>query len=431
MRKSLLLIMAVLVAIVLVVASCSAKTTTQTSTQTSTQTTTMPVKFVNVGCSFAITGPAAGWGLPIQRGLQVWADDFNARGGIVADGVNYFVNGKMYDDLGLTAAGETEAMEKAIIDDKCVALALSATKAIADVSTRYCAENKVLGLYWAGSQSFGTDKKYSIGAQSFWPEAQLMKVYYLSKTYNLTRVACIDADANHVQQDQTFAEIGARAAGATVVYKGVYPPTTMEYSGVLSKVMETNPDLIHLGASSVASIPAIMATLKDLGYTGKVSAWAIDVPSILAKVDAAYVEPRLFVGTPDLDETNSGKWAYGLYTEYLKRWPGEYTGDAGDTWNCFQIWEAGVKAAKSIDSTKVRDALVSMNAVPSMYNYGDLKWYGKEVWGWDSALGTPVAIGQVSGTKTKIVAQPSYYDFYKANTNLIIEVLTANGLMNK
>jgi branched-chain amino acid transport system substrate-binding protein len=388
-------------------------------------------KELHVGCTFGLTGVFSGWGIPIKRGLEIYIEDLNARGGIKAGGETYKVVGHMYDNSGHTPPGELAAFQKAILQDKCVVMFSTPQRSMNVVAGAFASEQKVLNFTWGMSMATSPDRPFTFGAASTWPEFQAVKTHFLIKKYNKKRFAVINPDANFGVQDNAWNVIGAKAAGAEVVFTDLYPMDMIDFTPVIKKMLATKPDIISLGASGVQTIPTILETCRTLGYKGIFSTWALNVPSIYAKVPADYVDGLVHMSQPDMREAKwVGDWVARLYAKHESKWPGEWTGDGTDTWTGGALWEAGVKLANSVDPDKIRHALQNTQPVnvPG-FNFGDLYLSGKELFGRSGAFMTPWFVGVIKGGKTEIVGSPSMHDFYKNNTSLIVDVVNEYKLL--
>ena len=140
-KKVLIRGLMVFVLAVLAVSCAAPKTTTPTPGPAATP------QELHVGTSFALTGPAAGWGIPIMRGLEVYVDNLNARGGISAGGETYNVVWHMYDNE-LIGTGELKAFQEAILQDGCIVMCSTPTLPMSDVAARFATEHKVMSITW-------------------------------------------------------------------------------------------------------------------------------------------------------------------------------------------------------------------------------------------------------------------------------------------
>ncbi|TIP79691.1 MAG: ABC transporter substrate-binding protein, partial [Mesorhizobium sp.] len=74
---------------------------------------------IKVGVVQPQAGECAQWGVPITRGVQIWAEEFNANGGIAdATGKKHKIEVTGYDNNCYTAGDELNAFRRAILDDK-------------------------------------------------------------------------------------------------------------------------------------------------------------------------------------------------------------------------------------------------------------------------------------------------------------------------
>src|SRR3972149_2230688 len=71
---------------------------------------------IKVGFLAALTGEAAGWGLPGLYGVEIWRDQLNAAGGVNVGGQQYTIEVISYDDEYDTTKALTGA-KKLVFED--------------------------------------------------------------------------------------------------------------------------------------------------------------------------------------------------------------------------------------------------------------------------------------------------------------------------
>src|SRR5262245_10606510 len=107
---------------------------------------------VKVGVIQALAGDCAQWGIPVVRGTQMWADELNAQGGILAgDGKRYTIEIRPYDNVCYIPGEELKAARRAILDDGVQYLLQTYTPASRQAIADLLNEKKVLAIsYGAG-----------------------------------------------------------------------------------------------------------------------------------------------------------------------------------------------------------------------------------------------------------------------------------------
>ncbi|RWX58343.1 ABC transporter substrate-binding protein, partial [Mesorhizobium sp. M2A.F.Ca.ET.039.01.1.1] len=100
---------------------------------------------INVGVVQPQAGECAQWGVPITRGVQIWAEEFNANGGIAdTTGKKHQIKVTTYDNNCYTAGDELTAFRRAILDDKVNFILQTFTPASRQAVAQIATENKVL-----------------------------------------------------------------------------------------------------------------------------------------------------------------------------------------------------------------------------------------------------------------------------------------------
>jgi branched-chain amino acid transport system substrate-binding protein len=216
---------------------------------------------IKIGMSMPQTGGLAGGGKASLLGIEVWRDDVNAKGGLLGRKVELVV----YDDK--SSASETPAIYSKLIDVDKVDLLFApyATVPTAPIMPMV----KQRGLLLMGNFSFQVNSK--VGHDMWfnnapWGPADSWASTYLElgqKAGGKT-VALLAADQEFAQNLAKTAREVAAKLGMQVVFDQAYPPSTVEFSGILRALKAAKPDIVYV-ASYPPDSAGILRAVNEIG----------------------------------------------------------------------------------------------------------------------------------------------------------------------
>ncbi|MCK8785669.1 amino acid ABC transporter substrate-binding protein [Roseomonas sp. NAR14] len=204
---------------------------------------------IRIGCSMSLSGGLAGNGRPAAITHRIWAEDVNARGGLLGRPVQVVV----YDDQ--SSGANVPGIYTKLLDVDKVDLVVSgyATAIIAPAMPVVMQRNKVfVSLLGSGvNTDFRYDRYFSISptggriketfAKGFLDVAMAMEPKPRS-------IALVNLDSDFHQRAAESARFLARQHGLRVVYDRAYPPSTVDFSPIIRAVQAARPDLVFVGS---------------------------------------------------------------------------------------------------------------------------------------------------------------------------------------
>ena len=216
---------------------------------------------IKIGMSMAQTGGLAGGGKASLLGIEVWRDDVNAKGGLLGRKVELVV----YDDK--SSASETPAIYSKLLDvDKVdILFAPYATVPTAPLMPLV----KQRGMLLMGNFSFQVNSK--VGHDMWfnnapWGPADSWASSFLDlgqKAGGKT-IALLSADQEFAQNLAKTAREVATKLGMQVVFDQAYPPSTVEFSGILRALKAAKPDIVYV-ASYPPDSAGILRAVNEIG----------------------------------------------------------------------------------------------------------------------------------------------------------------------
>lgn len=216
---------------------------------------------IKIGMSMAQTGGLAGGGKASLLGIEVWRDDVNARGGLLGRKVELVV----YDDK--SSASETPAIYSKLLDvDKVdILFAPYATVPTAPLMPLV----KQRGMLLMGNFSFQVNSK--VGHDMWfnnapWGPADSWASSFLDLGQKAggKSIALLAADQEFAQNLAKTAREVATKLGMQVVFDQAYPPSTVEFSGILRALKAAKPDIVYV-ASYPPDSAGILRGVNEIG----------------------------------------------------------------------------------------------------------------------------------------------------------------------
>ena len=199
------------------------------------------------------TGGLAGGGKAALLGIEMWRDDINAKGGLLGRKVELIV----YDDK--SSAAETPAIYAKLLDVDKVDLLFAPYATVPTAPIMPLVKQR--GLLLMGNFSFQVNSKVGhdmwFNNAPWGPARQLGDGFLdIGQKAGGKTMALLAADQEFAQNLATTAREVAKKRDLPIVYDQNYPPTTVEFSGIIRALKAAKPDMVFVASypkDSVAS----------------------------------------------------------------------------------------------------------------------------------------------------------------------------------
>lgn len=363
-------------------------------------------EILKIGVPQPLSGGGAPWGVPVDRGVRLAADDINAAGGIRAGGKTYKLK-VISEDTEFSPSVGLAAFNKLIHQHRVkyiIGPMSSGTEKIVNPITE---PNKVIMMHCGGSRPRATDyytfRAVQISDQyapACW--AALKKLYPDSKTMVVFEP---DNETGHEAADlsRQYAEV----AGIKLLDIVFVPEGTKDFYPMLTKVNALKPDSINASRTSPGDFALIQKQARELGYEGVFIADHGSDTAMVLKVAG----PRAAEG---LVQSGTADYIGFAFTPKMREVGQKYLDKYGtqDAWsleyyNDVLYIKQAIEAADSIDTTKVVEVWRSPGFTMQGL-YGEVRWVGKGLYGINSLLSTPLPINQIKNGKEVVVTTVSW-----------------------
>ena len=346
-------------------------------------------KPLRIGASMSLTGRYDRTGKEVMNAYTLWAEQTNAKGGVMGRKVEFVV----YDD---TSDPETAAKlyEKLITEDK-VDLILGPYSSPVTIPASTVTEKYGYPMIASGASA---TEIWTRGYKNIF-EIYTAAPFYLDGAIDIAAkqgyrtAAIVNENSAFAKDTVAGAQRKAKEMNLQIVFEEEYARDVRDLSPVLTKIKALNPDVL-LGGTYGEDATLIVRQLKDLNWMPKIVALTVgpaipDFAQTLAG-DAEYIfgatqwEPSVKApGAPEFTAAYKAKFGYE---------PGYH---AGGGYGAAQLLQQAIERAGSVDNQKIRDVLASLE---TQTVYGAYKVYQT-----GAQIAKPSFLIQILGGERKIV----------------------------
>jgi branched-chain amino acid transport system substrate-binding protein len=227
---------------------------------------------IKIGLGMALTGGLAAGGKQALLTYQIWAEEVNARGGLLGRKVELVY----YDDQSSPAAVPAIYSKLLEVDKVDIVLSGYGTVPTAAAMPGIMQRKKVfLSLFaLAANDQFNYDRYFQLQPNGPNAKVEFSKGYFeLAAALNPKpqTVAIVGADAEFSVLAMDGARENAKKHGMRIVYDRTYPPNTVEFGTIVRSIKSTTPDLVFIAsyppdsAGLIRSIHEVQLSAKMVG----------------------------------------------------------------------------------------------------------------------------------------------------------------------
>ena len=220
---------------------------------------------ITIGFAEALTGGLAAVGKSGILAMQIWAEDVNAKGGLLGRPVKLV----FYDNQSNPANVPGIYVKLLEIDHVDLVISGYSTNMTAPAMPVVMGHNKLfVSLFClAVNSEFHYPRYFSMLPIGPDPKHAFSQEYFdlaMTLTPKPKTVAIVAADAEFARNASDGARDNAKAAGLKIVYDSTYPPTTADYSPIVRAVRAANADIIYV-ASYPPDTAGILRAASEIG----------------------------------------------------------------------------------------------------------------------------------------------------------------------
>ena len=349
-------------------------------------TPTMAQESFKIGNLSPLSGPAAAFGIGINRGIELAAEDV---GTFQVAGKPYKLEVVPYDtslDPGKTVA----ALNRAVLNDN-VKYGFILGAAVHGAVLPIIRQNGFFDIFMGAA---GKEVTNAENPTVFRFMASSDQLYYtftpeIYKKLNIKRVAFMGPNNDLGRSDvKVLREIAARLKGQGVEFVGeeLVELNAKDFQASLLRLLAKNPDVIDTNASPTGTVGLIAKQARELGYKGYfISSTAVLEAKALVNVAGKgadnIVAYRIWSAAPTK-----------LYDQIAERHMAKYKeATLGTVWEAYAAtrWVVeAVQKAGTFDTKKVAEQLA--NSTFQFHPYGPASWGGDKTYGAKRQIQTPL-----------------------------------------
>lgn len=220
---------------------------------------------IRIGMGIALSGGLAALGKSALLAMQIWAQDVNAKGGLLGRKVDLVY----YDDQSNPAT--VPGIYAKLIDVDKVDLVVSgyATNQIVAAMPTVMQKKKVFMTLFglAANDKFKYDRYFQM--QPNGPEARVeFSRGFIDTAMSMNpqpkTIALVGADAEFPSIALDGARENAKKAGLKIVFDRTYPPNTIEFASVVRAIKAAKPDIVFV-ASYPPDSAGMVRAVREVG----------------------------------------------------------------------------------------------------------------------------------------------------------------------
>ena len=227
------------------------------------------INSIKIGFSMALSGGLAGGGKAALLAYQIWAEDVNARGGLLGRKVELV----FYDDQSNPSG--VPAIYTKLLDIDKVDLLLSgyATVPTAAAMPVVMQRKKLfLSLFaLAVNDEFKYDRYFQLQPNGPQAKYELSKGFFDIATAIKPKpqtVALVGADAEYSKLALEGARENAKEAGINIIYDRAYPSNMVDFTPIVRSIKATNPDLLFIASYPTNSV-GMVNSIHEIGFNAR------------------------------------------------------------------------------------------------------------------------------------------------------------------
>jgi len=215
---------------------------------------------LRIGFSMPLTGAVAVNGKPALLGTQIWAENVNAKGGLLGRKVELIY----YDDQSNPALVPSIYSKLLDVDKVDIAIPGYSTNMTAPFMPTAIERNLLVVSFFclALNDQFHYPRYFSMVPFGPQPKISLSKGFFdiaAAQDPKPQTVAVVSADAEFALAAADGARENLKARGFKIVYDKTYPANTTEFSLIIRAVQAVEPDIVYVASYPVDGVGLVRA----------------------------------------------------------------------------------------------------------------------------------------------------------------------------
>jgi branched-chain amino acid transport system substrate-binding protein len=325
-----------------------------------------PSNEVLLGGAISLTGQYAEPAGRQVNAIKLWADEVNARGGLLGHKIAL----RLLDDKSDTQTS-IKLYEKLITDDKVDLLlapySSGITEAVANVNERYKMPFVAYGA--SSTPIWEKGRRYIFNIVAVAEDYQKGAIH-LAQQIGVKKLAIIGQDSLFPRQAGKGAKDWAQKLGIEVVLEENYPVKQTDFTALLQKIKGAGAEAI-VSNSYFADAAAQLRQMRELNVNVKLFSSTVgpSLPNFPEQVGASAEYVLGYSQWEPLPEILKHPGMKEFVETYEKRYGEKPNYHAGNAYGALQVTEAALKKVGSFDNERLRDALATIEVHSTFGRY--------------------------------------------------------------
>jgi branched-chain amino acid transport system substrate-binding protein len=357
---------------------------------------------MKIGVIASLSGGGTAWGLGLERGVQIAADQINEQGGLKLAGKTYKLEVIPYDDQYNAAQAKTAADRLVNRDEvKVIFGPVGSPGAMGSLPVTQPAKviqfvdgytPAILKNEWQGAYVFRINNSTLEFSEPI--------VDWLKKTYpNAKKVGMIAPNDATGQAGVPILATAYKNKGFDV-WTEHYERGTKEFTPLVLRMMAQNVDVFDLNANAPGEAGLLVKQARQVGYKG-----------LIVQSGGAGIDELIAIAGP----LANNMLKYDVIDEslprvqpfvalYHKKYTGVMNGLAPVYYNAANIYFEAMRRADSTDTTRIRDQIEKLGGNYDAPIFGKVVWTGQKNYGVNHQLLHTFVIKEVQNGKATVKA---------------------------
>jgi branched-chain amino acid transport system substrate-binding protein len=357
---------------------------------------------MKIGVIASLSGGGTAWGLGLEHGVQIAADQINAQGGLKVAGKTYKLQVIPYDDQYNAAQAKTAADRLVNSDGVKVIFgpvgspgtmgSLPVTEPAKVIQFVDGYAPAILKNQWQGAYVFRINNSTLEFSEPI--------VDWLKKTYpNAKKVGMIAPNDATGQAGVPILATAYKNKGFDV-WTEYYERGTKEFTPLVLRMMAQNVDIFDLNANAPGEAGLLVKQAREVGYKG-----------LIVQSGGAGIDELIAIAGPlannmmkydVIDETLPRVQPFVKL--YHQKYTGVMNGLAPVYYNAANIYFEAIRRADSTDTTRIRDQIEKLGGNYDAPIFGKVVWTGEKNYGVNHQLLHTFVIKEVQNGKSTVKA---------------------------
>jgi branched-chain amino acid transport system substrate-binding protein len=357
---------------------------------------------LTIGAIGMLTGAGSAWGIGLQGGVELAANEVNAKGGLKVGDKTYQVKVLAYDEQ-YTAAGTIAAYTRMATQDG-VKFIIGPISSVGTIAIKEMAEQNKTIIFSGGTSRKLIDAKTSFVYRPFSTLTEyggsLVRWLGQRQPADQRRVALFNPNDETGWDGQEVEQKAYDGNGFKVVANELYERSLKDFQPVLTKVLAEKPDVIEVGTSSPATSGLIVRQAREMGYKGRFIKMGGPGPrDIVAAAGKPAAEGMLNALMADPANPD-----YARLAAQFKKDKGFEPNEGFIVWyDTARVLLAAIQKAGTVDDSEaVRQAIAKVMPFRATQG-GNITLTGKQSYGADNQFVTVWSIGEIRDGEPVVV----------------------------